>query len=368
MIRVIRNKLEEEIVFSISLLLAIVTGLFAPTRIEAIDTKVILSLFNLMLIALAFEKYHFLDFIALSILSKVKSQRGIGFTMIVTTALLGMFITNDVALITVVPITLQIGKKAGFDPLKIVALETVAANIGSSLTPFGNPQNLFLYSFYEMPTANFFASVLPLVVVGLVFLVLYNFMNDKENLAYNVPTLHLHHRKQLLIYGILFLLVLLSVLRILDYFVVSGIVVLFFLFRESELFRKVDYFLLGTFVCFFIFIDHVMNFTLLQQGISQILSTPMTTFFVSVGLSQIISNVPTAILLSGFTTYSHALLLGVSVGGMGTMIASLANLISYKLYVKNYDAKPYKKYFYILNGVGLLLGCAVCLVLIQVFN
>jgi len=364
MIRVIRNKLEEEIVFTISLVLAIVTGFFAPTRVEAIDLKVILSLFNLMLIALAFEKYHFLDFIALSILSKVKSPRSIGFTMILTTAFLGMFITNDVALITVVPITLQIGKKAGFDPFKIIALETVAANIGSSLTPFGNPQNLFLYSFYSIPTRDFFVTVLPFVIIGLLFLLVYNMRNDHHRMEFSVPKLRLHNKKQLVLYGVLFIGVLLSVLRIVDYFIVSGLVILIFVVRESELFRKVDYFLLGTFVCFFIFIDHVMNFPFLQQGISQLLSTEMTTFFVSVGLSQVISNVPTAILLSGFTTYSQALLLGVSVGGMGTMIASLANLISYKLYTKTYSGKLYKTYFYRLNILGLILGCALCVLLI----
>lgn len=366
MIRCICAKMKEEIVFVISIALALITGFFAPTHVEAIDLKVIFSLFNLMLIAVAFEKYHLLEYISISILKRAKSERSIGFTMIIITSLLGMLITNDVALITVVPITIHMSKKAGFDPFRIVALETVAANIGSSLTPFGNPQNLFLYSFYKMPTITFFITVIPVVVMGMLFLLFYNQSNSKEKKNLDLPDVVLSNKKRLFVYGIVFLIVLLSVLRIIDYFLVTGIVILVFVAKDIHLFKRVDYFLLGTFVCFFIFIDHIMHFTLLQNNIGSLLSNEFSTFFVSVILSQVISNVPAAILLSSFTSFSKALLLGVSVGGMGTLIASLANLISYKFYVKAYPASHYKKYFYRLNLLGLLVCCVLVIAMIYI--
>lgn len=350
MIRVIRNKFEEEIVFAVATILAVITSFIVRPSIEAIDFKVIFSLFNLMLISLAFEQYHLLDWIAIYILSKVRSEKSIGLVMIFTTAGLGMLMTNDVALLTVVPITITIARKAGFDPFKVVVLETAAANIGSSFTPFGNPQNLYLYSYFEMDTKEFFLIIAPLVIAGLLFLIAVNMRSSNKLVDVNLNKVHLKHAKKIGYYGLLFILVILSVLRQLDYRMVTLSVLVSAIILDRRLIKKVDYFLLGTFVSFFVFIDNVTRLETVNLFAGSLLDSPLKVYTASALLSQIISNVPSAILISGFTPFYRELLLGVSVGGIGTLVASLANLISYKIYCKSFHRKLYKIYFNKLNA------------------
>ncbi|HAS74246.1 MAG TPA: anion transporter, partial [Clostridiales bacterium UBA8960] len=171
MVNIIKSKLFEEIVFFVSLGLAVFTGFFAVFHIEAIDFNVIGILVTLMLISLTFEKYHLLDYLAVAVLNRADSERKTAIFMILLTAVLGMLITNDVALITVVPITISMSKKVGINPYKLIVLEALSANIGSSLTPFGNPQNLFLYNFFKFDFFAFLYSVSIFVIVGLLLLV-----------------------------------------------------------------------------------------------------------------------------------------------------------------------------------------------------
>lgn len=350
MIQVIRNILQEEIVFAVSALLAAATSLFVTPSIEAVDLKVIFSLLNLMLISVAFEEYGLLDGIAVNILSRVRSERRIGLVMIFTTAGLGMLMTNDVALLTVVPVTVVMAKKAGFDPMKVIVLETAAANIGSSFTPFGNPQNLYLYNYFHMNTIEFFAVIGPFVAMGMLALLLNNLSNPQMLMVVDLEKIHLKHRKRIIYYGILFVLVILSVLRQADYRIVTATVIVSAIALDRKLLKKVDYYLLGTFVSFFILVDNVTRLDAVNVFSRSLLDSPLRVFGISALLSQVISNVPAAILVSGFTPFYQELLLGVSVGGLGTLVASLANLISYKIYCKSYAGKEYRRCFHRLNA------------------
>lgn len=363
MLIIFRDKLREEILFIVVFVLAVLTSLWVTPSWHVIDFKVILSLFNLMIISLAFAKYNLLEYIARYLLTLVKTRRSLGFMMILVSATLGMLITNDVALITIVPITISIAKYAEFNPYKIIALEAIAANIGSSLTPFGNPQNLYLYSFYHISTTDFIKIVLPIVLIGLICLVIINFTISNKELKVPEITIIIKNKKRVLLYSLLFLLVLLSVLRVLDYILITLLVGIAVIIMDRTLILKVDYFLLGTFVCFFIFVDNVARLNVINSFIGGLLDKPMVVYGTSVILSQGISNVPTAVLLSGFTNYYEALLLGVSVGGLGTLVASLANLIAYKYYVKFYSKKSYLIYFTLMN-FGLLLVLSVFVFLI----
>ncbi len=350
MIQVIRNILQEEIVFTISALLAVVTSLFVTPSIEAVDLKVIFSLFDLMLISLAFESYGLLDGIAVNILSRVRSERHIGLVMIFTTAGLGMLMTNDVALLTVVPVTVTMAKKAGFDPMRIVVLETAAANIGSSLTPFGNPQNLYLYNYFHMDTREFFMIIGPFVAAGMLALLLNNLGNSNAPMDVELEKIPLKHKGRILHYGFLFVLVILSVLRQADYRIITIAVIVSAIALDRRLVKKVDYYLLGTFVSFFILVDNVTRLDAVNAFARSFLDSPLRVFGISALLSQVISNVPAAILVSGFTPLYQELLLGVSVGGLGTLVASLANLISYKVYCKSYPGKQYRICFHRMNA------------------
>lgn len=354
MIQVIRNKVREEMVFAIVALVALVTGAFVGIRVSAINWHVIALLFVLMGITLVFEKYHLLDYLAYAILSKAHTTRKLYVLLILFTAGLSALITNDVALLTVVPITLSMAKKAHFNPMKIIIAETIAANIGSALTPFGNPQNLYLYTTYKIPVNVFFAITGPLVAFGLVFVLLYGLVGKNQKLDVCVNGLTLDKNPRVYLFLSLFAVVLLGIFRVLPimYAIVMGTVALIAL--ESKLLLKVDYYLLGTFVCFFIAIDNISRIPFIVTFISGLVNGEMQVFFAALLSSQFISNVPCAVLFSGFTQAFKPLLLGVSVGGLGTLVASLANLISYKLYIKTYPTSDYRKHFYRVNGIGAL--------------
>ncbi|NLG52772.1 MAG: anion transporter [Clostridiales bacterium] len=353
-------------VFAVATILAAVTCFFVKPSIHAIDTKVIFSLLNLMLISLAFEEHKLLDGISVYILSKVRSEKNIGLVMILTTAVLGMLLTNDVALLTVVPVTITMARKAGFDPFKVIVLETAAANIGSSLTPFGNPQNLYLYNFFGIDTKEFFAVIAPFVIAGMNALILINTRSPNKSMDINLSKVSLKNAKRIAYYAVLFVLVVLSVLRLLDYRIITPIVVVSVMILDLRLIKKADYYLLGTFVSFFIFIDNVTRLETVNTFAGSILNSPAKVFSVSALLSQIISNVPAAILVSGFTGFYRELLLGVSVGGLGTLIASLANLISYKIYCKSFDTKKYNAYFHKLNFSLFIVLSVLILILINI--
>lgn len=355
MISAIYNRLKKETVFSVTILLAVFTSIASRTDLKVIDMKVIASLFSLMLISLAFEKYQLLNYISTSILSKVNSQRNIGFLLIFVTAVLGSFITNDVALITIVPITISIGKKAGFDPCKIIVFETIAANIGSSLTPFGNPQNLYLYSRYRICLSSFLAVIAPVAVFGMFILFILSLSLNNKSININVQIIKTSSNKKVFMYIILFILTLLSILRVLDYRIITIFVFINVLIFDIELFKSVDYYLLGTFIGFFIFVDHLNQMIFIKYIAEKFLGSPKQVFLISTALSQFISNVPTAILMSTFVKVPDMILLGVTVGGLGTLIASLANLISYKFYIKEYEGSTYLKSFYKINIIILLI-------------
>lgn len=360
MIRVIRDKIREEIVFALVASLAVISCFFSPLRFEAIDWHVIGLLFVLMGFTLVFEKYQLLDFIAFRLLNKCSSTRKLSLVLITLTAGLAAFITNDVALLTVVPITLLIAKRAAIDPLKIVVAETIAANIGSSLTPFGNPQNLYLYSFYNISPFEFFRLMAPFVFFGLLFVVAYVLIEKSLPLEYKHVDKKLAYNYKWILFLILFVFVVMGIFRWIPINLIMILSFLALLIFEPKLLLKVDYYLLGTFIAFFIAIDNISRIEAVYTFFSGLVSTPLRVFWVSVLSSQMISNVPSAVLLSGFTKAYQPLLLGVSVGGLGTLVASLANLISYKIYVKAFPKSNYRKAFYKANLLGLLyLGVVV---------
>ena len=349
MINRLKNKLFEEIVFFIALFMATATGFFAKFNLDAIDFNVIGILLALMLITLAFEKYGILERAAVWVLEKADSERKTALVMTLLTAILAMLITNDVALITVVPITIILSKKAGFDPFKVIVLEALSANIGSSLTPFGNPQNLYLYNRYAFEFGEFIWTITPFVTLGILALMLPIWKLSKEKFG----KIHIENTGKssqwVYVYLGLFLITIICIVfRFSIGYILAGIS-LFVLVKDRELIKNVDYFLLGTFVCFFIFIDHINQFEWLKEMIRQLLHSDLSIFLSGAVLSQGISNVPAAILLSAFVTEPSALLVGVSVGGLGTMVASLANLIAFKYYAKFYRTGNYHKYFVRLN-------------------
>lgn len=362
--------IKQEIVFLLSFFLAVISCFFViPSKeyLTYIDYRVLALLFCLMAVVQGFSSIGVFHKLGESLLQKLSTTRSLSLTLICLCFFSSMLITNDVALITFVPFTVFILQLANRTDQLIVfiVLETIAANLGSMLTPLGNPQNLYLYTVSEMKLGTFLQTLLPYSVVAFVLLILCTFFikkepisiqsasSDSESLSAREVQPKSNHYFLLVVYSLLFLLCLLVVLHILPFLAVFMIVGVTILIFDRSVLKQVDYFLLLTFVCFFIFIGNLKNIPAIHQVLSQVIYGH--EFLSGVLTSQIISNVPAALLLSGFTNEWSALLIGVNIGGLGTLIASLASLISYKQYIKTADSKT-SRYLLIftLYNIGFL--------------
>lgn len=347
--------LKKECVLVIAVTLAILSSFISIPKLSYIDFKVLILLFNLMVVVTAFKELKVLDSIAIGLLKKCNTYTSISLALVFITFISSMIVTNDVALITFVPLSIVIARKANINVLKIVIFQTLAANLGSSFTPMGNPQNLFIYSFYNLSPIDFFKITLPIVVLAVLFLVLLVFKDKKMNLSLDLEDVKIDNKRDVYLFGGLFLIILLSVFHVIDYKVTFLITIVMVLILNKKLFSQVDYSLLITFIGFFIFVGNISTMDVVKNFMEGILNSPKSTFLASVLSSQVISNVPATMLLSGFTDHFKELLLGVNIGGMGTLIASLASVISYKIYASEFGNDNYMKSFTFYNILGLII-------------
>ncbi|WP_283592854.1 SLC13 family permease [Paraclostridium bifermentans] len=352
-----KNFIKKEIVLILSVSLAIITSFISSPKLSYIDFKVLILLFNLMVVVAAFKELKVLDSIAISLLRKCSTYTSISFALVFITFLASMIVTNDVSLITFVPLSIVVAKKSDINVLKIVILQTLAANLGSSFTPMGNPQNLFIYSFYNLDPSDFFKITAPLVILSVLFLSVIILKSKKIKLDLHLEDIEIKNKKDVIFFSILFAIILLSVFHIVDYRVAFIITILTVLILNKKLLTQIDYSLLITFIGFFIFIGNISTMDSIRSLMMAILNSPQSTFITSILSSQVISNVPATMLLSGFTNNFKELLLGVNIGGMGTLIASLASVISYKIYTNEFkdDSSTYLKCFTFYNVLGLIV-------------
>lgn len=356
--------LKKECVLVIAVTLAILSSFISIPKLSYIDFKVLILLFNLMVVVTAFKELKVLDSIAIGLLKKCNTYTSISLALVFITFISSMIVTNDVALITFVPLSIVIARKANINVLKIVVFQTLAANLGSSFTPMGNPQNLFIYSFYNLSPIDFFKITLPIVILAVLFLVLLVFKDKKMNLSLDLEDVKIDNKRDVYLFGGLFLIILLSVFHVIDYKVTFLITIVMVLILNKKLFSQVDYSLLITFIGFFIFVGNISTMDVVKNFMEGILNSPQSTFLASVLSSQVISNVPATMLLSGFTDHFKELLLGVNIGGMGTLIASLASVISYKIYASEFGNDNYMKSFTFYNILGLIIFVPIAYIFI----
>ena len=356
--------LKKECVLVIAVTLAILSSFISIPKLSYIDFNVLILLFNLMVVVAAFKELKVLDSIAIGLLKKCNTYTSISLALVFITFISSMIVTNDVALITFVPLSIVIVRKANINVLKIVVFQTLAANLGSSFTPMGNPQNLFIYSFYNLSPIDFFKITLPIVILAVLFLVLLVFKDKKMNLSLDLEDVKIDNKRDVYLFGGLFLIILLSVFHVIDYKVTFLITIVMVLILNKKLFSQVDYSLLITFIGFFIFVGNISTMDVVKNFMEGILNSPKSTFLASVLSSQVISNVPATMLLSGFTDHFKELLLGVNIGGMGTLIASLASVISYKIYTSEFGNDNYMKSFTFYNILGLIIFVPIAYIFI----
>lgn len=360
--------LKNETVLVISLLLAVGSMFFVPPdRAYAgyVDFRTLALLFSLMAVMAGLNRLGLFRWLAAALLGRVSTVRGLGLTLCLLCFFSAMAVTNDVALITFVPfsvVALRFGGK--LDKLiPLITLETVAANLGSMLTPVGNPQNLYLFSAYEMEMGAFFRAVLPYGALSLVLVVLAALLLGGERLAavQEIDPEPLD-RKRCLVYGALFVLALCTVFRLVPYGITLAVTIAVVAVVDRRCFNHVDYSLLLTFVFLFVFIGNLGRI----GPVSSFLERVVTGREVMAGVlaSQVFSNVPAAILLSGFTQNASDLLVGVNLGGLGTLIASMASLISYKFVAKgNVSGGKYILVFTVVNILFLAANLGLWLLI-----
>ena len=329
--------LKKETVLSIAVILAMIS-MFAvhPDKryLEYIDFRTICILFALMVIVAAFKSVDFFVVLADKLTGAVKKKCTLALVLVLLCFFASMIITNDVALITFVPFGIIVfgklpeGEKRSWI-IRVVIMETIAANLGSMLTPIGNPQNLYLFGISGMNITDFLELMLPYAVVSLVLLLVWiaiSGLKDKKSKGANAEIKPIgsvgsmqKNKEILIVYLALFMVMLLVVGRIVPYQVAFIMVLLYTAIRQRKLLREVDYSLLGTFAALFIFIGNLGRIPALAGFIERIMAGHEVQC--AVAASQVMSNVPAAILLSGFTGNIRALIVGTNLGGLGTLIA-----------------------------------------------
>ena len=240
--------------------------------------------------------------------------------------------------------------------MRTVIMETIAANLGSMATPIGNPQNLYLFTASTLSLADFARATWPYALISLLLIILFHPRGTAPiELRLNIPQPLASRWPALIVYLIMLGLSLLVVFRILPFLPVLAITILGVLFVDRRLFLHVDYFLLLTFLCFFIFIGNMERIPSLQAMLRNLVSG--RELIAGVLCSQFISNVPAAMLLSGFASDMPALLTGANLGGLGTLIASLASLISFKYFASAFPQQKgrYLRAFTLWNLLFLLV-------------
>jgi Na+/H+ antiporter NhaD/arsenite permease-like protein len=359
---------KKDIVFTVSFVLALASCFIYTPKLEYIDFKVLLSLFNLMLVIKALEELKILDKFAVGIVNKCSDYRKVSLILILLCFFSSMLITNDVALITFVPLSLIVGIRTHRSMVDTIIFQTLAANIGSSLTPMGNPQNLYIFSFYKLASAQFFITVGLFVLLGGVWLYFLNFRINSDRIIVELPEIKIENQRDVYIWAVVFCIITVSILGGINYRLATILTILAVIALNKSLLRKIDYLLLVTFVCFFIFIGNVSNIPFIYKYMSEGLTSTTSVYAASIVSSQFISNVPSAILLSRFTDNWKPLLLGVNVGGMGTLIASLASVISYKLFIKDNpeQGKSYMIKFSLYNILSLVILAGVSYLMLNI--
>ncbi len=376
--RKITSTIKNNPILCISGLLALISCFFVLPDLQYLDyinVRVLAILFSLMLIVAALGHIGTFDVLTNKLLGKVKTYRGISLLMSLLAFFLSMFLTNDVSLVTLVPFAIMVLAPFGENKKLMFTLiiMTVAANLGSMLTPIGNPQNLYLYDNYKIALPEFLLLMIPYSALSLALIVALTFImvkgSDKLPPLKNTEVKKLSFVK-LLIYFALFVLNILTVVGYVHFLISLGVTVVAMLIMDRKSFKKADYNLLATFVFFFILIGNIGRIDAITGALSGLVSGyPVPAAILS---SQIISNVPAAMLLSAFTDDGKSLIIGTNLGGLGTLIASMASLITYRFHAKfskeqkeKTGGKPdnYILNFTIINVVMLVILFGLYLIL-----
>lgn len=352
--------IKKNTVFCIAALAAVITCFFVPPDreyLEYFDLKTLSCLFLTLAVVCALRNIKFFTILARKLVTLAGNMRALFLLLITITFVGSMIIANDMALITFLPLgyfALSVIKQEKYMAYLFV-LQNISANLGGMLTPFGNPQNLYLYSFFHIPTGEFCKIMLPAFMLAISLLAVACIPIKPIKFKIEEDFGEKLNVKKTVIYSVLFLVSILIVFRIVPFIIGLAIIPVILFFLDRDALFMVDYALLGTFFFFFIFAGNLARLDVVNSLMSSLLEKD--TLLVSVLACQFISNVPSAILLSRFTSDYAALLLGVNIGGTGTLIASLASLITFNEFklLHPEQTKKYLVLFTVVNAAFLII-------------
>ena len=359
-------------VFIIALLFTIVSCFFitpSMAYLDYINTKVLIVMFTLMIAVSGFFEANLFSYIAIKLVSRFYSIKWIALVIVVATFFMGMWVTNDAVLLTLVPFTLYVTKQTHQEryALIIVILQTFAANFGSSLTPMGDPQNIYLYAFYDLSFTEFIATMVPITVLGFILLIITVWVLIPSIECHPITVTPHVNVKKIVFFSLIFINALLIILRVIPDWIGLIITCVLILPVSAHSIKKVDYPLILTFLFFFIFTGNIGQIDVISTTISSLLNSERSVFFSGFLVSQFISNVPASVLLSTFTPklYWKPLLQSVNIGAMGTLIGSLASLITFKFVMKDFPSqgKQYLKTYTFLSIIFIIIigGLVFCI-------
>lgn len=350
---------------------AILTSIFiSPPQLMDINWKTIFSLISMMIIIQIYDYLDFLKYYASYLTHKAKTTQQMMLTLASLAFFGAMFLTNDVTILTLVPLFYELSKHIKINPIYPVIIITMAANLGSIFTPFGNTHNLFLLTHYNLGIMQFFIMSTPITIVNfLAIFALTRFFpkspveqTELKAVDLNIPSLVLSAFVTIIIFLGIF-----SIIPMWGSLVAALMLVIFI---NPNILKSVDYSIVLIFMCFFIAVGNINRDPQIVNHLSNFIQTKTSTYLTSIITSQFISNVPTTILVSKFSKYIHAIFLGTNIGGLGSVVASLANLLAYKQYKFFFRKNPvkYLVIFSIINIVMLLIIGTIGYFLIDLFQ
>ncbi|MBQ8315877.1 MAG: citrate transporter [Lachnospiraceae bacterium] len=315
------------------------------------DLRTLATLFCTLAVVAAFSHIHLFEVISKTIVIKLHTLRNATLGLVMITFFGSMLLANDMALLTFLPLGYFVLNSTGNKKAMAFTfiMQNIAANLGGMVTPFGNPQNLYLYSYFHIGTGEFVQIMLPsfltatLLIIGICLFVKPTPLTLKNDEEYHLPV------GKTVIYSVLFVASILIVFRVIPYLIGTLVITAILLFMDRKSIKEVNYPLLATFCAFFVFSGNLARIPAVSQFFSGLL--PMNTLLFGILSCQCISNVPSAVLLSHFTTDYASLLPAVNIGGLGTLIASLASLITFSEY-KKHNPEQTKKYIIMFTAIN----------------
>ncbi|RZI48986.1 SLC13 family permease [Lactococcus kimchii] len=367
-------------VFLVSLIIAIIAISFGGFTTRFFNYHVIVTVSGLMLVIGGFKETGLLQFLGQTLVKKSTTTRQLVRFTTLLTFFLAVFFTNDLTILTVLPLYLAITKDIKNRKSVHIgaALIVPACHIGSSLLPQGNPHNLYLYSFYKLaqnhagsPLTNleFFKGTGALWLLGLLVLMIACQFIDNEPLVIETQV-NKFNKVETSIFVVLMLLMAASVFGYINFYLAGAIVAVVVAIYRPKLFAGIDYHLLLTFIFFFLIVGNIANIHALTNFISQTLVNPQAAFLGTVIMSQFISNIAAPILISPFTPHAVSLVLGADIGGIGTIVSSMATLIAYKVIRMNArgETRGFVKYFAIVNAGFVVLLTIIGLIIVTALS